>query len=403
MTMFEGEGSTESTAPIESSAPESAPEQTSAPEASAPAQVSDPQADRVLTQKTEPESIRAKMEKKMASAKARDEARGIKAKVDVMAKIPTEKPAEAPKPSENPPEELPLVAAEKPGLKYKFTDSSQQQQEKDFPEWAKSAAKDPETEKEIRSVLEKAGGLDFVLPRYKQTREELGEVKPRLQNYEHNVSEMKEMYAQGNMAGIFEKLGIAEEKVLQYAVERAKFYQLPPEQQSIIQAQQNAERNAQLAEQNAMSTQERYEEQARQIKQLQLSTVLQRSDVSQAEKAFDERVGKKGAFFEQVKLLGETTWYRTGGKVDLTPEQAITQVMEMYGLSGAQAPAMSQQAQAAPPAAAAAMAAPAQAQPPAQQVKVIPNVGSRASSPASGRPKPRSIEDLQKLRKEMLG
>lgn len=355
--------------------------------------------------KPEPESYREKIMKKAAeNAEKAEKAPKAKQAWDPTLKKMVELAPEPGKTVEKDPKTglIPPVsgqekAAYTPNFKFKFTDETQKQQEKEFPDWAKNAIKDPESEKEVRSVFEKAGGLDFVLPRYKQAREELSTVKPRLDQYENNVQEMKTMYAQNDMQGIFDKLGITEEKVLQYAVERAKYYELPPEQQSIIKAQQDAEKKAQFAHQQADSAQQRYEEQARQIKQLQLNTVLQRTDVTSAAKSFDERVGKPGAFFEQVQLHGETTWYRTNGKVDLTPEQAIADVMKAYGLDGAApAPAATPAAIAAP--------APAQAAPaaPAPTVKVIPHIGSGASSPASGKPKPRSLDDLRKISKEML-
>lgn len=348
-------------------------------------------------------SLRDKIEKKMAAAKANDAKAAAVTEAAESARKAAEPAKTDPKtpvlPAKTAPNANPETPAYAPNFKYKFTDDSQKQQEKEFPEWAKAGIKDPDSEKEIRTLFEKAGGLDFVLPRFKQTREELSALKPRLQSFDTNIADLKEKYAKGDMDSIWNKLGIAEEKVLQWAVERAKYYQLPPEQQRVIAAQKNAEMNAQHAEQHANSTEQRYQEQARQIKQLQLATVLQRTDVSNAEKSFDEKVGKKGAFFEQVKLHGETTWYRSNGKIDLTPEQAISQVMEMYGLNGAQAPNAGQPAPTTPPAAAAAPAAPARSAQPA--VKVIPNVGSRANSPSSGNNRPRSIEDLRKIAKEM--
>lgn len=400
--MFEGEGSPESS--IESTSVESTPE--SAPEAdsggeSAPALAQE--AEKVAQSKPEPESLRAKMEKKMAIAKANDIAAGIVKKDDLEPRIPPASPGKDPKtgkflakPGETPAVEAPKYEA---NLKFKFTDGTAQQQEKEFPDWAKAGIKDAESEKEIRSVFEKAHGLDFVLPRFKATREELQAVKPQLETYQKNVAGLRDMYQKGNMAGIFEKLGMSEEKVLQYAVERAKFYQLPPEQQNLIKSQQDAERNVQSAQENAQQTQERYDEQARQIKQLQLTTVLQRPDVSAAEQAFDTKMGKKGAFFEQVKLMGEMTWHRSQGKIDLTPEQAITEVMKQYGLTGAQAAAATPAA----PTPAAQAAAPAQAAYQAPPVKVIPNVGSRSASPAATQHRPRSIEDLKKIAKNMNG
>lgn len=391
MTIEGNEGSSmETTSAVESTSVESDSSQDSFP-----AQQTSPQMEsKDATPAPIPESLRDKMEKKLAKARSQDEKAGVKA--SKMAET-TEKPAEN---AVNTVIPAAKVEAEKPAytpnFKFKFTDETEKQQEKELPQWAQAAIKDADSEKEVRAIFEKAHGLDFIKPRYQQARETIQQIQPKLQNFETNVERLKQNYAKGDLRSVFDQLGISEEKVMQFAIDRAKYYELPPEQQSMIQAQEAAEKNAMLAEQQASSIQEQYEEQARQIKQLELNTVLNRPEVQSAQKAFDERMGKEGAFFEQVRIVGETAWYRSGGKVDLTPEQAIGYVIQQYGLTGTPA----QQPMSATPAT---QAPQAQAAPVAQApaVKVIPNVGGRASSPASGKKGPRSIEDLRRISKEM--
>jgi hypothetical protein len=357
----------------------------------------------------------AKEEKKPETLKERF-ARLAKESSEKKAEKPEEKPTKegetpAPEPKKDEPAGAakPTQTAYKPDYKFRFTDEKQQKQEKEFPDWAKAAIKDAESEKEIRSLFEKAHGMDFLKAQSQQRAQQNQTLQAQNFQYQTGIEKLRKFYSEGNMEGIFNLLQISEEKVLQYALERAKYYELPPDQRGVIDAQKKAQTEAELASQRAAAVEQQYLSQQQQTKQLQLNLAFMKPEVASVAEEFDKRVGKQGAFFEQVINHGEATWYRSQGKTDLPPEEAIQQVMAMYGLSAPAAQAPTSAAQPAAPAPAApAPTAPA-AQPAAAPVqnspavKVIPNISGRASSATSGQKAPRSVEDLKKMRKERYG
>lgn len=294
-----------------------------------------------------------------------------------------------------------------PNFKFRFKDAEHDvQREAEFPKWAQEACKDPETEKEIRSIFEKAYGLDFMKPRFQKAREENGVLRSEVNQYRTGIQELSRMYQEGNLEGVFERLKISEDKVLQYALDRAKYYELPPEQRQIIDARKNADRNAQLAQQQASSMESNYNNLLLRQRQMELDIAMSKPEFSEISKAFDARTGRPGSFLDAVAAHGEAVWYRSEGKIDLTPEQAISQVIALYGLqASAPGPAVTPATPAATPAPgqpAAAQATPS-APPAAQAPKVIPHVSGRASPAATSGKGPQSIQDIHRIRKEKFG
>ena len=133
---------------------------------------------------------------------------------------------------------------------------------------------------------------------------------------------------------------------------------------------------------------EQAQEQMRQARQYALNSELDRPEVKSMVESFDQRAGKPGSFYREVINRGQLAWFQSQGKVDLTPSQAVEQVIQLYGLKQTQ-----------PQAAGASVAAPASA--PQQKANTIPNVGSGKSA-APLKQKPKSIEDLKKMRQHLL-
>ena len=133
---------------------------------------------------------------------------------------------------------------------------------------------------------------------------------------------------------------------------------------------------------------------AQQLRQLQIEVVMNKPEVSALSKAFDERAGRPGAFLEAVRREGSLAWHQ--GQ-DIPPQQAVERVIENYGLkNGLVAPAPAQQPNA--------TANPAPGKPALVQrtTQTIPNVQGRSTSPIKT-PKPKSVDDILKYRKENYG
>lgn len=284
----------------------------------------------------------------------------------------------------------PALPVYNPNYKFKVMDK-----EHEISESFRSIIKDSDSEKLVRELHEKAYGLDVVKPRFNELREKYRNVETEAKNYKDGIGELREHYTRGDFDSFFQKLNIPQEKVLQWVLDKAHYNELPPEQRQILDAKKSAEQQTHSLQKEKAQLQSQYEDAVVQAKAQNLQVALEKGDVRSFSEAFDARAGKPGSFLEEVIQRGELAWYSSRGKVELTPEQAINEVMSRYaGLvqqKSQQAPVIPVQgAQGVTPAAA------------PQQVKTptIPNVGGRQSSSVS-KSKPRSLDDLKALYNKM--
>lgn len=260
-------------------------------------------------------------------------------------------------------------------------------QEKEIPEAFRSLMKDEKSAKEIKEIFEKSFGHEFTKPKYETLKSSHTELQQTHTSVINQINDLKADYAKGDLDSFFDKLKIPQDAILRYALEKVQYQELPPEQKAVIDAKRQAELEATRYSRENQELSQSLQAQMVQARTYALDTELARSDVKSMADAYDARIGKPGAFKEEVINRGQLRWQQSQGKVDLLPGQAIAEVAMLAGLSGAPTSAQAISA----PAAAVVQAAPAAA---------IPNVGgSKSASPV--KQKPRSIEDLKKLAAEM--
>ena len=275
---------------------------------------------------------------------------------------------------ENPPEYTPNF-----GFKYAVEGSKQVEDE--ISEIYRPLIKDPETEKQIRELHEKAYGLDFV----KQDRDTLKEQFTNTQQqYQEQTKALQTVGAyikHKDYGSVFDTLGIPREDVLKYALEQVQYQKMEPHQRAEFD-QQNAERNriAALELQNQEITQN-YQQMAAQQREWEVDNYLMRQDVAETVNAFDQRAGQSGAFKAEVFRRGQM--YAHQGQ-DVPVNQVVTELINLVGGAPAVAPGQGAQAQ---------------TQTAQTQKPVIPNISGKGTSPVKRVPK--SIEDLRKIRAEM--
>jgi hypothetical protein len=271
-----------------------------------------------------------------------------------------------------------------PNFKFKFMD-----QEKEFDDWAKKVL-NQENEKSIRELYEKAHGLDFVKQRFHKTRDELNLTKKEFEELRTTWNELSGMYQRGDLNSFFGALKIPDEKIFEYVQARLNYMNAPQEQRMAMDQQNELQRRAYLLEKQNQELQQRYEQEAIQARNHTLESELSKPDVTSIAQAYDARVGQ-GAFRELVIERGVTAYHMTGK--DITPAEAVAQALRIVGHVSAQPQQQS--------AMAAMQQAPMQQQqqvaaaPVAKEVPVIPNVGSRNTSPA--KKAPRTLDDIKKL------
>lgn len=294
-------------------------------------------------------------------------------------------------------EEAPAAPAFKGRDKFKvMVYGTDEQKEHDVPEWLKSTIKDAASEKEVISLLEKAYGLEPVKASRAAVTKERDAIRAEHQKITQTVADVRQTYQRGDIDAFLQKLAIPQERMLQWALDKVNYSQLPTEQQRVLDERTEAQRKAWAAEQQTTTLGQQLQEQTRQAKQVLLQSSLARPDVKSFADSYDARAGKQGAFFEEIRATGELAWLQSQGKIDLTPDQAIEQVMKKWG-AFVQPSGQPQVAQTPPSASQASSQGGAGT--PQSKPAVIPNLQGRASSPMKSGV--RSLDDLKKLGNSM--
>jgi hypothetical protein len=267
-----------------------------------------------------------------------------------------------------------------PNFKFKVME-----EEKEFDEWLRPVVKDAETEKRVRELYEKAYGLDHVKAERQKIRDELKSVKTEYDSVNSALSQLSEYVNKDDLHSFFRDLGIPEQKVLQYAIQRAQYSELPPEHRQQWDRQYEEKQRLYSLERQNQELQQTFQQQAVSQRMGELDSSLQRPEVMQIVQSFDSRVGKPGAFKEEVIKRGQ--YYASlPTPQDISVEQAVSEVLQLVGFQQQQ----SQQA--------------AGAQSGTQVVSpaghpIIPNIKGRGTSPT--KKVVRSIDDLRKLSAEI--
>lgn len=299
------------------------------------------------------------------------------------------------------------VEQHKPLLKFKagfFNKETKQLEQKEYEIDPKfhGIMKDEASEKLVRELHEKAFGLDSVKERFELTRQEAAEVRAENRQIQGTISQLRNTYQTavktGNwhkMDSFFATLQMPQEHILQYALAKMQLAEMDPAQRNAIMGQLTAEQQAERLTQQQADLQEQSANQQRENLTVLLQHTLDRAEVAPLVKAFDERVGKPGAFENLVRREGEFEFQRSG--TTLQPGQAVQRVIDNLGLAkgatGAPAAQPAPQAQPAAPGNTTTIVK--------RTANVIPNVQGRSTSPLASKPK--SIDDILKHRKEVHG
>lgn len=289
-----------------------------------------------------------------------------------------------------------------PNFKFKVMD-----QEHEIPEKFRELIKDATTEKEVREIFEKAYGLDHQKPKYEQLKTKHTEVERNFNDVLGAVQDLRSVYQQAVSTGnllllddFFDRLKIPDQVILQYALAKVQYGELDPEARKAYDQQVFAQKRLLDLEKQNQGYSQQAMSAATHAKGALLDSCLARPDIQAIAQAFESAPGRKpGDFRKSVCEHGEYVWFKTNGQMDLSPEEAIQQVMQRFGVSAPQPG--SQQVSIPNTAANPTTTAPQQGNPaattaaPRPAAPVIPNVASRAASPM--KPRPKSIADLRKL------
>lgn len=279
-----------------------------------------------------------------------------------------------------------------PDFKYKASGK-----ELEIPEKFRSLITDKESEEEVKKLFGQVGTLDEFRTKNSELIKNLGVSSQEVARFKAGIQTLGKAHAKGDYDAFFKGMNIPQENIFKWVLDKVNYNQLAPEAKAQIDAQRNLQYQNELAQEQVGQGSQRELQLATQMKGMQLDITLGKADVKSMADAFDARVGRPNAFKDAIINHGMSVHALSGGRVDLTPEQAVQDFVQKYGNPSAFAPPK-------PAAGAATVVEPTQAAntPNAQPtVKVIPNVSGRgAASPI--KQKPRNLEDLKRLRDEAV-
>jgi len=299
------------------------------------------------------------------------------------APAPEETPEETVEGEAEQSEELPAFSFER---KFKAKDPDGNSKEFEIPEYLTKAVANEEQAKEVKELFEKAYGLDFMKNRFQDSRTKYQNLEQNYQILNTNISEAKKHFQRGDYDSLFQSLGIPEQNVLQWVVNKLEYNQLPPEEQRIRDMQMQQTKQMYERESNLERQQQYAQDLVVQAKATELAAALSKPEVSNFAEAFDQRLGRPGAFRDEAITRAEIAWFTR--KQEISADQAVQEVLQMYGGTTPQLNnSMAHQGQIQQ-----SVRAPSQAPP---ETKVIPRIKSGSSSPTQALPS--SIDDLKKI------
>lgn len=284
-------------------------------------------------------------------------------------------------PSDEIPSEGKEAEAYKPNYKYSVKD-----QEYEMDEWLRPLVKDAETEKKFRDLYTKAHGINDIKEQREQLRNDFDQYKtqvektysPVVQNYQRMSHLLKESRDTGDYGQFFQALNVPVKEILQWSANTvAQLEQNPNYLQQIKQGWDQTQTQYTLEQRM-----QQYEQQNRQlqneIQTRDLEYSLSTPEIQSFAQSFDARVGKPGAFREEVIKRGaiiEQTQQRT-----LSASEIAKEIMNIYGPQAQPAGSTSTQTQTVQS---------------SEGKPVIPRVNGRGGSYVKSAPQ--SIADLRKL------
>ena len=287
--------------------------------------------------------------------------------------VVTEAPAEPATPVEAP------IPAYTPSYEVEVMD-----QKREIPERFRTLIKDADSEKEVKEIFSKAYGLEWHKPKYEENKKAYEKLTDDHKNLVDGVGLVRKSYEKGDFDTFFDILQIPQEKVLQWVAGKVKYEELPPDQKRIIDERRAAEVRARDAETSYDTLQGEFQKQLVSLKEQTLGLAMGQPTVRQFAADFEKRLGQ-GSFRQEVIRRGQLAWQTR--KIDLSPDQAIKEVMDLVGFQGS--PQAQQGQTSTTPASVAPVARP----------KVIPNIGSGQAAPVKNKVK--SIDELKKLANAM--
>lgn len=258
------------------------------------------------------------------------------------------------------------------------------EKEYDFPEDFRPHVNEKNYEK-YKSVIEKSIAFDTAKQKYKEVLSKYQEIAPQYKNITANLDKMSRFVQNGDFDSFFAAIKIPEQAIMQWVHKKLQLRDLPPEQQSLYTKNSEYQRELMQREEELEALRREREE----FESDKLQSVIEkrhnqldnymRTKYAALVSAYDAKVGKPGAFKEEVILRAAAL--SQARQEEVSVEEAVDsfgKVLELGGFGATQT-----------------------ANPTPEQTRgskpTIPNIKGGATSPVA--PQVKSLSDLKKLAK----
>ena len=265
----------------------------------------------------------------------------------------------------------------KPTHKFKVKD-----EEHEFDDWAKELAKTKEVEENLKKLYSKGFGIEGIQAKRDEYKTQLETVQTEHNQIKDSLSKLSGFVQNGDIGSFLEATGINKETIFDWVAKEIQYQQLPADQKAQIdQQRQMQQQQMMLTEQNQMM-QQQLQQQVVAQKATELNMVLSDPKVSQIAKQFDARMGREGAFKEEVCKRGH--YHFTANNQDIGAKQAVDEVIQLIGTT---VTGQNSATGAAP-------------QVPQNKKPVLPHISAGSTSPIAKQVS--SIDDLKQKREQLL-
>lgn len=254
------------------------------------------------------------------------------------------------------------------------------QKEHEIPEWARQAIKDEDSQKMVHEIFCKAYGLDVAKTRHQKAQEKYTELDSKHTALTKSLEQLSDYLNNGDLDSFFETIKLPETEVLKWALNVVNRDKLSPEERQAYDRSREERRELSLMKAQNQELLQQHEQTLVRSRTMELESVLARPEVQTVASSFDTRIGRPGAFRDEVIKRATATYHLTGE--DISAERAVSEAIQIFGTALGNAGASVPQS-------------PSNGKPP-----VIPNVTGRASSPS--KKIPMSIADLKEIRAKMV-
>lgn len=241
-----------------------------------------------------------------------------------------------------------------------------------------------ENEKKFKEVFERSFAFDTIKQKYKDAHSKYQDVNTRYETITKNLDRISKYVQNGDFDSFFNTIQIPEAEIQKWIYNKLALQDLPKDQQQLYT--KNSEYQREL-----LSMQEKYDEvqsklaefeefkvqQAVQQRHSELDSALSSPEYRGIAESYDARVGKPGAFKNEVILRAAALANATGQ--ELSVSEAVQEMARLVAWNQQNAGSASGVAQK------------------ASGKPTLPSVSGKTSSPVA--PQVKSIEDLKRLAK----